>query len=152
MRSNNNICVNLPQDDLQIHQFNPSDQNSLKVYSWDFPGGPVVGNLPAKAGDMDSIPGPGGFLMPWSNQAHVPQLLSPCSRARELQLTEPTCWSLHAATTEARALQGLPAATAKACAPRAHPRNKRSHCNEKPPHGKENSPCSSQLEKAHAQQ
>ena len=25
----------------------------------DFPGGPVVGNLPANAGDMASIPGPG---------------------------------------------------------------------------------------------
>ena len=76
------------------------------MYSWDFPGGSVVGNPPANAGDMDSVPGPGRFLMPWSNQAHVPQQLSPCSRACELQLQ-----SLHAATTEARALQGLPAAT-----------------------------------------
>ena len=29
----------------------------------DFPGGSVVKNLPAKVGDTDSIPGPGGFYM-----------------------------------------------------------------------------------------
>ena len=33
----------------------------------DFPGGPVVKNLPANAGDTDSIPGPGRSHMPWSN-------------------------------------------------------------------------------------
>ena len=30
----------------------------------DFPGGPVVKNLPANAGDMGSIPGLGRFHMP----------------------------------------------------------------------------------------
>ena len=30
----------------------------------DFPGGPVVKNLPANAWDVDSIPGPGRFHMP----------------------------------------------------------------------------------------
>ena len=34
---------------------------------WDFPGGAVVKNLPANAGDMGSIPGPGRSRMPWSN-------------------------------------------------------------------------------------
>ena len=29
----------------------------------DFPSGPVVKNLPANAGDMGSIPGPGNSLM-----------------------------------------------------------------------------------------
>ena len=33
----------------------------------DFPGGPVVKNPPANAGDMGSIPGLGRFHMPWSN-------------------------------------------------------------------------------------
>ena len=33
----------------------------------DFPGGAVVKNLPANAGDMGSIPGPGRSHMPWSN-------------------------------------------------------------------------------------
>ena len=32
-----------------------------------FPGGAVVGSLPANAGDMDSIPGLGGSHMPQSN-------------------------------------------------------------------------------------
>ena len=42
----------------------------------DFPGGPVVKNTPAKAGDMGLIPDLGRFHMPWSNEAHVLQLLS----------------------------------------------------------------------------
>ena len=33
----------------------------------DCPGSPMVGNLPANAGDMGSIPGLGGFHMPWGN-------------------------------------------------------------------------------------
>ena len=33
----------------------------------DFPGGPVVKNLPANAGDMGSIPGPKRFHMLQSN-------------------------------------------------------------------------------------
>ena len=33
----------------------------------DFPGGPVVKNPPAKAGDMGSIPGPGRLHMPRGN-------------------------------------------------------------------------------------
>ena len=43
----------------------------------DFPGGSVVENSSANAGDMGSIPGPGRSHMPWSNSAHEPQLLSP---------------------------------------------------------------------------
>ena len=42
----------------------------LKEYEnfiWDFPGGAVVKNLPANAGDTGSIPGPGRSHMPWSN-------------------------------------------------------------------------------------
>ena len=33
----------------------------------DFPGGPVVENPPANAGDTGSIPGPGRFHMPLGN-------------------------------------------------------------------------------------
>ena len=33
----------------------------------DFPSDPVVKNPPANAGDIGSIPGPGGSYMPWSN-------------------------------------------------------------------------------------
>ena len=53
-----------------------------------FPGGAVVGSLPANAGDMGSSPGPGGSHMPRSDWAREPQLLSLriwslCSVARE---------------------------------------------------------------------
>ena len=41
-----------------------------------FPGGAVVKNPPANAGDTGSSPGPGGSHMPRSNQEHAPQLLS----------------------------------------------------------------------------
>ena len=34
---------------------------------WDFPGGAVVKNLPANAGDTGLIPGPGRSHMPWIN-------------------------------------------------------------------------------------
>ena len=55
----------------------------------DFPGGAVVKNPPANAGDKGSSPGPGRSHMPRSNKAHAPQLLSLRSKARELQLLSP---------------------------------------------------------------
>ena len=39
----------------------------IKRESRDFPGGAVVKNLPANAGDMGSSPGPGRCHMPQSN-------------------------------------------------------------------------------------
>ena len=42
-----------------------------------------IKNLPANAGDMGSVPGPGRSHTLQSNQAHVPQLLSLCFAARE---------------------------------------------------------------------
>ena len=44
-----------------------------KQRPWDFPGGAVIKNLPANAGDTGSSPGPGRSHMPQSNKAHVPQ-------------------------------------------------------------------------------
>ena len=41
----------------------------------------MVKNLPASAGDTDSIPGPGRFHMLQGRWARAPQLLSLCSRA-----------------------------------------------------------------------
>ena len=58
---------------------------SIKIVL-NFPGGGVDKNLPAHAGDTDSIPGPGRVHMLQSNQAQVPQLLSLSSRAGEQQL------------------------------------------------------------------
>ena len=61
-----------------------------------FPGGTVVKNLPANAGDTGSSPGPRRSHMPQSNKARAPQLLSLRSRACEPQLLSSR------ATTEAR--------------------------------------------------
>ena len=60
-----------------------------------FPGGAVVENLPANAGDTGSSPGLGRSHMPWSNWAREPQLLS-------LHV-----WSLCSATREAATVRGL---------------------------------------------
>ena len=59
-----------------------------------FPGGAVVENLPANAGDMGSSPGLGRSHMPRSNWAHEPQLLS-------LRV-----WSLCSTTGEATIVRG----------------------------------------------
>ena len=57
----------------------------------EFPGSPVVKNPLANARDMGSIPGPRGSHMLQSNEAHVPQQLSLCPRAWDLQLLRPAC-------------------------------------------------------------
>ena len=59
-----------------------------------FPGGAVVENLPANAGDTGSGPGLGGSCMPRSGWAREPQLLS-------LRV-----WSLCSATREAATVRG----------------------------------------------
>ena len=53
------------------------------------PGGVMVKNPPANAGDTGSSPGLGRSHMPQSNEARASQLLSLCSRAREPQLLKP---------------------------------------------------------------
>ena len=70
-----------------------------------FPGGAVVKNLQANAGDRGSSPGPGRSHMPWSNYARAPQLLSLCSRARKPQLLSPRATSIEARAPRARAPQ-----------------------------------------------
>ena len=42
-------------------------QELLKVLQWDFPGGAVVKDPPASAGDTGSSPGPGRSHMPQRN-------------------------------------------------------------------------------------
>ena len=59
-----------------------------------FPGGAVVENLPANAGDTGSSPGLGGSHMLRSSWAREPQLLSLC------------VWSLCSATREATIVRG----------------------------------------------
>ena len=67
---------------------------SFKFLTWGFPGGAVVENPPANAGDAGSSPGLGRSHMPRSNWAHDPQLLS-------LRV-----WSLCSATREAAIVRG----------------------------------------------
>ena len=95
------------------------NSDGLKIWWWDLPGGTVVKNPPANAGDTGSIPGPGRSHMPRSNKARAPQLLSLCSRVREPQLLSPQATLLKPACLE----------------PVLH--NKRSHRNEKPAHHNE---------------
>ncbi|KAJ8792016.1 hypothetical protein J1605_020218 [Eschrichtius robustus] len=66
----------------------------LKQLEGGFPGGAVVENLPANAGDPGSSPGPGRSHVPRSNWAREPQLLS-------LRV-----WSLCSATREAAIVRG----------------------------------------------
>ena len=68
-------------------------------------------NPPANAGDRGTIPGLGRFHMLRSTHAHVPQLLSLCSRAHKLQLLKPKRLDLEPVLC-----------------------NKRSHCIETPAH------------------
>ena len=57
-----------------------------------FPGGPMVKNLPANAGDTGSILDPGRSHLSQGNEAHAPQLLkSMYSRAHVLQLLKLIC-------------------------------------------------------------
>ena len=71
-----------------------------------FPGGAVVENLPAKAGDTGSSPGLGRSQMPRSSWAREPQLLS-------LRV-----WSLCSATREAATVRGP--RTVMKSGPRSH--------------------------------
>ena len=66
----------------------------IKIYDQGFPGGAVVENLPANAGDTGSSPGLGRSHMPRSDWAREPQLLS-------LHV-----WSLCSATREAAIVRG----------------------------------------------
>ena len=89
-------------------------QGSVRVpynISAGFPGGTVVMNLPANAGDTGSSPGPGRSHMPQSNQAREPQLLSLRSRAREPQPLSPRAQSSCSATREATTMRSLRTAT-----------------------------------------
>ena len=56
--------------------FNVTQLLSIKNWDWDFPSGPVVWNLPANAGDTDSIFGPGGSHVLWGSYTCVLQLLT----------------------------------------------------------------------------
>ena len=58
------ICVN-GTDKWKV--WGQSSSTIVNIWSRDFPGGAVVKNPPANAGDMGSSPGPGRSHMPQSN-------------------------------------------------------------------------------------
>ena len=82
-----------------------------------FPGGVVVKNQPANAGDMGSSRGLGRSHMLQSNWARLPQLLSLRSRAREPQLLSPSATTTEARTPRARAPQLEKTPQWEACTP-----------------------------------
>ena len=88
--------LQVKQTNKQTNKKTPHHLLTLRHTKWNFPGGPVVKNLPASAESMGSIPDLGRCHMLWSNQAHVSQLLkllhptvclcnkrSPCTATRE---------------------------------------------------------------------
>ena len=75
------------------------------AHTWDFPGGAVVKNPPAGAGDTGSSPGPVRSHMLQSNEARAPQLLILCSRACKPQLLSPCATTTEACAPRARAPQ-----------------------------------------------
>ena len=57
-------------EDSVCHPVIPGSKDATQEpWGWDFPGGLVVKNLPANAGDAGWIPGSGRFYMPWINWA-----------------------------------------------------------------------------------
>ena len=68
---------------------------------WDFAGGPLVRNLPANAGDMGLVRGPGRFHILQGNQVRVPSLLSP--HTLEPVLTTGEATAVRSLSTETRA-------------------------------------------------
>ena len=77
------------------------DKNVLKVDigGWGFPGGAVVENLAANAGDTGSSLGLGRSHMPRGNWAREPQLLSLrvwslCSATREAPIVRGPCTAM----------------------------------------------------------
>ena len=69
---------------------------NIKEEAWGFPGGAVVENLPANAGDMGSSSGLGRSHMLRSNWPREPQLLSLriwslCSTTREAAIVRGPC-------------------------------------------------------------
>ena len=88
---------------LRLHRpANYKSKATSQEKSEDIPGGPVVKNLPASAGDVSLIPGPGRSHMPWSNYGCAPLLSSSAAtpEACAPQQERPLQWEAHAAQPE----------------------------------------------------
>ena len=71
-----------------------------------FPGGPVVENPPASAGNMGLIPGLGRCRLPWSNQAHTPEGCAPQQEKQPLLTAtrESPCTAMEAQHSEKKCI------------------------------------------------
>ena len=80
--------------------------SSPKCISWDFPGGPVVKNLPCNAGDAGLLPGQrtkiphaAGQLSPHATTTELPRLnWSPRRKLQSPRALEPECHTYRAHT------------------------------------------------------
>ena len=88
------LKIELPYDPAILLLGIYPEKTIIQKESWGFPGGAVVENLPANAGDTGSSPGLGRSHMPRSNWA------------RKLQLLSLRVWSLCSATREAAIVRG----------------------------------------------
>ena len=69
--------INIQKSIVFLYTCNEQSKNEVKKFHLQgFPGGAVVENLPANAGDTGSSPGLGRSHMPRSSWARKPQLLS----------------------------------------------------------------------------
>ena len=60
-----------------------TSHTTYQEYMWDFPGGSVVKNPPASAGDIGSIPALGRSHMPWKQLSPYTTITEPmCSHPR----------------------------------------------------------------------
>ena len=59
--------VHVPVVACNLTTRNTTTKNITKEKGWDFPGGPVIENLPANAGDMGSVSGLRRSHMPQGN-------------------------------------------------------------------------------------
>ena len=78
------ICQKVWKNIITMFKIDYLQVIELKIIFSDFPGGPVVKNLPANAADTGSISGLGKFCMPQGNYACVPQLLISCATTTEI--------------------------------------------------------------------
>ena len=58
---------NTQEDSCRLNGWQPAETKRVLTRTWGFPGGAVVENLPANAGDTGSSPGLGRYHMPRSN-------------------------------------------------------------------------------------
>ena len=61
------MYVHVPVATWNLTTRNITTKNITEEKGWDFPGGPVIENLPTNAGDMGSISGLRRSHMPWGN-------------------------------------------------------------------------------------